>query len=120
MQAVQGAAGLALADAPRAAAAVPAVLRRRDLDAARLLADQVRKREKLKKQELRLFQSEWAARMAGGRPGGAAGVLRYLFMLYWGACLGWGCVLPEHLLRYAAGGGAGPGCCRSDKAQCKG
>ena len=38
---------------------------RRDLDAARLLADQVRRREKLKKQELRLFQEEWEARMAG-------------------------------------------------------
>lgn len=38
---------------------------RRDLDAARLLADQVRRREKLKKQELRLFQQEWAARMSG-------------------------------------------------------
>lgn len=45
----------------------PAALRcRRDLDAARLLADQVRKREKLKKQELKLFQEEWAARLAGG------------------------------------------------------
>ncbi|PSC74628.1 Soluble inorganic pyrophosphatase 2 [Micractinium conductrix] len=36
---------------------------RRDLESARTLADQVRKREKLKRRELQLYKEEWAARM---------------------------------------------------------
>lgn len=36
---------------------------RRDLEAARTLADQVRKREKLKRREAQLLKEEWAARM---------------------------------------------------------
>jgi hypothetical protein len=39
---------------------------RRDLEAARTLADQIRKREKLKRRELQLYKEEWAARMQGG------------------------------------------------------
>ena len=38
---------------------------RRDLESARTLADQVRKREKLKRRELQLYMEEWAARMQG-------------------------------------------------------
>ena len=38
---------------------------RRDLESARTLADQVRKREKLKRRELQLYKEEWAARMQG-------------------------------------------------------
>jgi hypothetical protein len=39
---------------------------RRDLESARTLADQIRKREKLKRRELQLYKEEWAARMQGG------------------------------------------------------
>jgi len=38
---------------------------RRDLEMARTLADQVRRREKLKKQEALLLKEEWACRMRG-------------------------------------------------------
>lgn len=38
---------------------------RRDLEAARTLADQVRRREKLKRREAQLLKEEWAARMQG-------------------------------------------------------
>ena len=38
---------------------------RRDLESARTLADQVRKREKLKRREAQLLKEEWAARMQG-------------------------------------------------------
>lgn len=49
--------------------------RRRDLESARTLADQVRKREKLKKRELQLYKEEWAARMQGEPRGGGGGGL---------------------------------------------
>lgn len=39
---------------------------RRDLESSRTLADQIRKREKLKRRELQLYKEEWAARMQGG------------------------------------------------------
>lgn len=63
---------------PSCAAASSQLYRRRDLEAARTLADQVRKREKLKRRELQLYKEEWAARMQGecagsewaGRAGG--------------------------------------------------
>ena len=38
---------------------------RRDLELARTLADQVRRREKLKRRELVLYKEEWAARWQG-------------------------------------------------------
>lgn len=44
---------------------LPRCCRRRDLESARTLADQVRKREKLKRRELQLYKEEWAARMQG-------------------------------------------------------
>ena len=53
--------------------------RRRDLEAARTLADQARKREKLKRRELQLYKEEWAARMQGECWGECC----------WGEC--WGC-----------------------------
>lgn len=56
-----------------AIAALPC--RRRDLEAARTLADQVRKREKLKRRELQLYKEEWAARMQGEWAAGLAGQL---------------------------------------------
>ncbi|EFN51054.1 hypothetical protein CHLNCDRAFT_141564 [Chlorella variabilis] len=42
---------------------------RRDLESARTLADQIRKREKLKRRELQLYKEEWAARMQAIRDG---------------------------------------------------
>ncbi|KAL4431305.1 hypothetical protein ABPG75_006561 [Micractinium tetrahymenae] len=49
---------------------------RRDLESARTLADQVRKREKLKKRELQLYKEEWAARMQAIRDGAERVVVR--------------------------------------------
>jgi hypothetical protein len=50
-------------DAPEVRSRFEAI--RRDLEAARTLADQCRRREKLKLREAQILSDEWAARMAG-------------------------------------------------------
>ena len=57
--------------------------RRRDLEAARTLADQVRKREKLKKRELQLYKEEWAARMQGEPGPWTSGPAACLLLAQW-------------------------------------
>ena len=61
--------------------------RRRDLEAARTLADQVRKREKLKRRELQLYKEEWAARMQGELAAAWAGQVGSAVLPIVAACL---------------------------------
>lgn len=59
---------------------------RRDLEAARTLADQVRKREKLKRREAQLLKEEWAARMQGKKKNSFIVIFKQVFCWFFYIC----------------------------------